>query len=397
MTRSARPPLALLIAMVTVGPVSIDVFLPSLPDMTRVFATDVSHVQLTLSVFLGGFASAQLILGPLSDRYGRRPVLLAAIALYFLASLAGLTAGSIKSLILARLFQSFGACAGPVLCRAIIRDAFHKDEAARTLALTTAVFTIAPAVAPILGGWLHTLFDWRANFVVMAIFGASLFAGVWWKLAETNKRLDRHAMRFDRIVGTYALLLRHRSFLGHTLTVSFVFAGMFCFISVGSFVLIDVLGVRPEHFGFCFAVVIGGMLTGNLATARLGHRFGLHRMIGAGILVGLLAGTSLAGLAFAHVQAVAAVVVPMIGVFLCAGLAIPNAIVSAIAPHGRMAGSASALLGFIQMAVAACAGWLAGRLHDGTTVPMSAMIAAMLFIAAIAFLLLVPRRHGEPG
>jgi DHA1 family bicyclomycin/chloramphenicol resistance-like MFS transporter len=386
-----RPPLALLIAMVTFGPVSIDIFLPSLPDMTRVFATDVSHVQMTLSVFIAGFALAQLVLGPLSDRYGRRPILLAGIALYLLASLAALAAKSIETLILARLIQSFGACSGPVLSRAIVRDVYPKDEAARTLALMASVFSIAPAVAPILGGGLHVLFDWHANFVVMVIFGITLFIGVWTKLCETNQHLDRHALNLGRMLNTYALLLGHRSFLGYALTGSFVFAGMFCFISVGSFVLIDVLGVRPEHFGFCFAIVVGGLLVGNLATARLSHRFGLQRMVGAGVIIAILSGASLAALSLAHVHTVAAVLIPMIGVFLSSGLVFPNGTAAALAPHGRVAGSASALLGFLQMAVASSAGWLVGRLHDGTTLPMCAMIAAMLAIGALAYVLLVIR------
>lgn len=386
-----RPPLALLIAMVTFGPVSIDIFLPSLPDMTRVFATDVSHVQMTMSVFIGGFALSQLVLGPLSDRFGRRPVLLAGIALYLAASLASLAAHSIDTLILARLVQSFGACSGPVLSRAIVRDAFPKEQAARTMALMASVFTIAPAVAPIFGGWLHTLFDWHANFVVMAIFGACLFLGTWKWLDETNLHPDLHALRLDRMIATYGLLLVQRSFLGHTLAISFIFAGMFCFVSVGSFVLIDVLGVRPDYFGFCFALVISGLLAGNVATARLGHRFGMTRMIGAGAIVAVLAGTALGGLALFHVETIAAVLVPMIGVFLAAGLVLPNGMAAAIAPHGRVAGSASALLGFIQMGIAATAGWMVGRMHDGTTLPMGVTIALMLCIGAASFGLLAGR------
>lgn len=394
MNSPSRPPLALLIAMVTVGPVSIDIFLPSLPDMTRVFATDVSHVQMTMSIFIGGFALSQLVLGPLSDRYGRRPVLLAGIALYLAASLLCLMARSIETLILARLLQSFGACSGPVLSRAIVRDAYPKDQVARTMAMMASVFTIAPAVAPIFGGWLHTLFDWRANFVVMVIFGAGLFLSVWKWLRETNLHPDQHALKLGRMLATYLLLLRHRSFLGYTLTVSFVFAGMFCFVSMGSFVLIGVLGVRPEYFGFCFAVTVAGLLTGNVITARGGHRFGTLRMVRAGVVIASLAAMVLGGLALAHVQTIAAILLPMIGIYLAAGLILPNGTAAAITPHGRVAGSASALLGFIQMAVASAAGWLVGRLHDGTTLPMSVTTAVMLFIGLASFMLLA-NRTGE--
>lgn len=396
MTTPARPPLALLIAMVTFGPVSIDIFLPSLPDMTRVFGTDVSHVQLTLSAFIAGFALAQLVLGPLSDRFGRRPVLLAGTGLYCAASLLCLCARSIETLILARLLQAFGACAGPVLSRAIIRDAFPKDQAARTMAVMASIMTVAPAIAPIAGGGLHALFDWRANFIVMTLFGLMLWLGVWFRLTETNLRPDRHALRPDRMIVTYARLLRHRSFLRYTLSLAFTFAAMFSFISGGSFVLISVLGVAPGHFGFFFAMVVGGLLAGNLTTARMAHRVPPERMVAIGIGVGVAASVPLAGLALFHVATVPAVILPMIGLFLSAGLVFPNGTAAAIAPHGHVAGSASALLGFLQMAIAATAGWLVGRLDNGTTLPMAAIIAAAALISALAFVLLRDRPIPAP-
>jgi DHA1 family bicyclomycin/chloramphenicol resistance-like MFS transporter len=393
MTQLARPPLVLLIALVSFGPVSIDIFLPSLPDMTRVFATDVSHVQLALSVFIGGFALAQLVYGPLSDRFGRRPVLLAGVTVYVAASLVCLTARSIEALILGRILQSFGACSGPVLSRAIVRDVYPRDQAARTLATMASVMALAPAVAPIVGGSLHAAFGWQANFVVMVGFGVALLIAGWALLDETNRRRDRHALRPSRMVGNYGILLSDGIFLGHTLTLSFVFAAMFCFVSGVSFVLIDVLGVPPRHFGFCFAAVIGGYLTGNVAAARFTHRIGMERMIVAGVAIGLAGGILMAALGLAHVQTVAAVITPMAAIFLGAGLVLPNSTAAAIAPHGQIAGSASALLGFIQMATASVAGWLVGRLHDGTTRPMTVIIAAMVIAAALAHGLLVRRRR----
>lgn len=397
MTSAPRPSILLLIALVTVGPVSTDIFLPSLPDMTRVFGTDVSHVQLTLSVFIAGFALAQLVYGPLSDRFGRRPVLMGGLVLYLAASVLCLLAGSIHALIAARLLQSLGACAGPVLGRAIVRDVYPRDEAARTLATMASAMTLAPAAAPLLGGTLHTTFGWKANFVVMVLFGAALLPTVWWRLAETNLHRDRHALRLHRMLGNYASLLGNASYLGQTLTLSFVFAAMFSFISGVSFVIIDVLGVEPQHFGFCFAVVIAGYLCGNLTTVRLTQRFGLERMIRAGVIIALAGGAVLAALALAHQQTIPAVIGPMAIIFLAAGLVLPNGTAAAIGPHGRIAGSASALLGFIQMALASFSGWLVGRLHNGTTLPMSLMIAAALILAAATYATLVGRRKAPAG
>jgi DHA1 family bicyclomycin/chloramphenicol resistance-like MFS transporter len=378
--------------MVTFGPVSIDIFLPSLPDMTRVFATDVSHVQTTLSIFVAGFALAQLVLGPLSDRFGRRPVLLAGTGLYCAASILCLFARSIETLILARLLQAFGACAGPVLSRAIVRDVFPPDRAARTLAVMASIMAIAPALAPVVGGLLHSWFDWRANFVVMTLFGLALWIGVRQLLAETNQRPDRKALRLGRMLSAYGMLATHRGFLRYTLALSLLFAAMFSFISGGAFVLISVLGVKPEHFGIFFAMVVGGLLAGNLATARLSHRLSADRLIGAGLVIATASAVPLVGLALAHVQTIAAVVAPMVGIFLAAGLILPNGTAAAIAPHGRIAGSASALLGFIQMGVAATAGWAVGRLDNGTTLPMAATVGAMAGMAALAFLLVQPRK-----
>jgi DHA1 family bicyclomycin/chloramphenicol resistance-like MFS transporter len=391
MPKASRPPLALLIAMVTFGPVSIDIFLPSLPDMTRVFATDVSHVQTTLSIFIAGFALAQLVLGPLSDRFGRRPVLLAGTGLYCAASVLCLFARSIDTLILARLLQAFGACAGPVLSRAIVRDVFPPDRAARTLAVMASIMAIAPALAPVVGGLLHAWFDWRANFVVMTLFGLALWTGVQLLLAETNQRPDRKALRPARMLAAYGMLATHRGFLRYTLALSFLFAAMFSFISGGSFVLISVLGIKPEHFGIFFAMVVCGLLAGNLATAQLSHRLSPDRLIGTGLVIATVSSVPLVGLALAHVQTIAAVVAPMAGLFLAAGLILPNGTAAAIAPHGRIAGSASALLGFIQMGIAASAGWAVGRLDNGTTLPMAATVGTMVAVAALAFLLLRPK------
>ena len=391
-TPGSRSFTLLLTVLVAFGPVSTDLYLPSLPDMTRFFGTDVSHVQLTLSIFIIGFAVAQLAYGPLSDRFGRRPVLLGGIVIYLLASLVCLAATTIEALIFGRLLQALGACSGAVLGRAIVRDVYPREQAARTLAKMASVMALAPAFAPMLGGALHRAFGWRANFVVLVLFGVGLLVASWALLDETNHHPDPYALHVRRMIGNYAALLGNRAYLGYTLTLSFIFCAMFSFISGVSFVVIDVLGVRPEYFGFCFAAVIAGYISGSVLTVRLAHRWGNERMIRLGVGLGLASGLVLVGLAAAGVQTIAAVIAPMAVTFLAAGLVLPNATAAAIGPHARIAGSAAALLGFIQMGTASSAGWLVGRLHDGTTLPMAGVIAGVTILAAATYGALVIRR-----
>lgn len=381
--RAPPPPLGLLIALAAFGPMSIDLYLPSLPRMMQVFGTDVSHVQLTLSVYLAGFALAQLVYGPLSDRYGRRPLLLAGIVIYGLASVLCFCAVSVQMLILARFLQALGACAGPVLARAIVRDSFARDQAARVMASMASVMALAPAVAPMVGGHLLVLFGWRANFALLIGFSLVMLLLIGLALRETNLHPNPHALHLSTLVRNYFSLLGNRSFMGYCLTISFTFSAMFAFISGASFVIIGLLRVAPEHFGYCFLGVVAGFMAGSIIAARLGHRLGLEGMVAAGALIGLAAGLALLGLVLAGRVSVVSVVLPMAGIFLAAGIVLPNCTALAIAPHARIAGSASALLGFIQMSVASLMGGLVGRLDNGTALPMAAMVAGCAALAAL--------------
>lgn len=374
----------LLTGLVAFGPVSTDLYLPSLPAMVTSFRTDVSTVQLTLSVFVFAFALSQLLYGPLSDRFGRRPVLLGGIATYFVASILCLFAPSIHWLIVGRLLQALGACAGPVVGRAVVRDVYPRDQAARVLSYMASAMALMPAVAPIFGGVMESAVGWQGNFALLALFGAVLLMGTWVLLDETNHHTDAHALRLWKVFGNYSLLLRDRRFIGRVLTLAFGFAGLFSFISGSSFVLIDVLQVDAHMFGFAFGCVVFGYVAGTFLSGRIGQRIGLARMVRFGIMLGIVAGASLAVLAWLGVQSVTAVVLPTSLYFLSVGLVLPNTTAAAIAPYPTMAGSASAMLGFIQMAIGAVAGWLVGALHDGTTIPMASVLFVMTVAAALA-------------
>ena len=390
----------LLTLLVAFGPVSTDLYLASLPDMARAFNTQAGMVQLTLSAFIGGFAVAQLAYGPLSDRFGRRPALLGGILVYVVASILCVFAPSIEALIAGRFLQALGACCGPVVGRAVVRDTFPRDQAAKVLSYMASAMALAPFVAPMVGGWFHTLFGWRSNFALLALFGVGLLVTVWRALEETNLHPDPQALSLGRMAANYGQLLRNRLYLGYVAIVTFTFAGMFAFISGASFVLIDMLGLAPDHFGFGFCIVVAGYMSGGLVAARLTHRIGLERMVGLGVAGCAVTGVAGAVLAWTvtppHGWAGAVLVlVPMMSFFLCSALVLPNSTAGAIAPFARMAGIASAGIGFVQMAGGAAAGWVVGHAFDGTHRPMASMTAAMGLAALAAYLILV-RRAAKP-
>lgn len=387
----------LLVALVMAGALSTDIYLPSMPDLARQFNSPASHVQLTLSMFFAGFAVAQLIVGPLSDRFGRRPVLLWGVTLYAAASAACLFATNIETLIAGRFFQALGACAGPVVARAIVRDVYPRDQAARIFATMASIFALAPALAPIVGGNLHAWFGWKANFIVMLLFGIGQFVAVRLFLAETNARPDRRAVKLGWMAFNYATLLRERAFLGNTVMVALLFAAMFSYVSLSPFLLIDFLGVKPEHFGYCMAGVILGFLAGSQTVARLTARFGSERLVGAGAVLGFVGASLMLALALSGIHSVFALIVPAGLVFMASAMVMPSATALAIAPYARIAGSASALLGFLQMSTAALVGWLAGLAHADSAVPLSLVLVGLTAAALVAQRLLLAGRASPPA
>ncbi|WP_448204413.1 multidrug effflux MFS transporter [Azospirillum sp. sgz302134] len=374
----------LLTALVAFGPLSTDLYLPSLPTLVTVFGTDIATVQLTLSVFLVGFAVSQLVYGPVSDRFGRRPALLGGVAIYLVASAACALTDSIGGLILARFFQALGACCGPVVARAVVRDVFGRDRAATALAYMAMAMTLAPAVGPILGGVITELFGWRGNFLLLTGFAVLILGATWALLAETNAHRDENALQPGRMAANYILLLRDRGFLGFMLTVAFTYSGIFAFISGSSFVLIGRLHLTPAQYGASFGVVVLGYTLGSFLAGRLSHRKGGPWMIRTGTALSLAGGLLGVALAVADVAHLAAVVAPVFVFMVGAGLTLPNAMAGAVGPYPMMAGLASALVGFAQMAIAAGVGVAVGHLHTGTQRPMMGAIGLVALGAALA-------------
>lgn len=385
---------ALLTTLVALGPLSTDLYLPSLPTLAAVFSTDAARVQLTLSVFLAGFAVGQLVYGALSDRFGRRPVMLGGLALYLLASVACLFAQSISMLIAARFVQALGACAGPVLGRAIVRDVWGPVEAVRVLAYVSGSMALAPLVGPTLGGFLTVWFGWQSNFVLLALFSALQIAAVWYWLGESNQHLDRSATQPGRIIKNFAILLVDRNYLGYLLALSFSYSALFAFISGSSFVLSTRFGLSPQVFGMCFGLVVAGYVSGSMLSGRLVRRYGGDHLLHVGGWIGAFAGAVMWGLERAGVHHLVAVLAPMFFVTLSIGLVMSNAVGRALAPYPKMAGAASSLMGFCQMSMAALVGTLVGHGVDSGATVLSMTVALCSMLVPLSYLALV--RHNEP-
>ena len=381
----------LLTGLVAFQAISTDLYLASLPTLVRVFATDEARVQLTLSVFLLGSAVMQLAYGPISDRFGRRPVLRLAIALYVLASLACALAPTIEALILFRLLQAIGSCAGGTLGRAVARDLYAPTVAAKVLAYMASAMAIAPIIGPMLGSWMTVAFGWQANFLFLAGFGALCLVGLYTMLDETNLSPDPSAIAPKRIVANYAHLLGDRVFLGYACAVTLAYSGIFCFISGSSFTLIDVLGLPTELFGFCFGSAAAGYSAGALMAGRLIARFGIERMVATGTLLSAGFGLLGAALAWAGIASILAVLAPFIVVMIGIGFTLPAGIAGAIGPYPKMAGAAAAMVGFLQLGIAAGVGIGVGYVLDGTTRPMMTAVALVSLAGLASFRWLVLR------
>ena len=372
---------ALLALLTAVGPMSVDLYLPSLPELGRVFGASVPQVQLTLSGYLLCFAIGQIVFGPISDHVGRKPVLLAALSLYVAVCLSCLFATSIEMLIALRCLQALGVAGAPVLARAIVRDLYQGVRAGRELARMGSITALAPVVAPSLGGVLQATFGWRASFLGMAALGLCAIILVVRLLPETMKQPPTHPMSLLSIIRGYGTFLRHRTFRIYLAIVSASYGGLFAWISGSSFVLQDLYGLSPLLFGLVFAAATLGYGLGTLLAARLVVRIGIDRTIVCGGVALAVGGLAMAAAIALGATSPAALAAPM-ALYLCGlGLAMPQSMAGALMPFPERAGAASSLLGFLQQATASAIGIVVGQMLGSSALPLAAIIAAMGVLA----------------
>jgi DHA1 family bicyclomycin/chloramphenicol resistance-like MFS transporter len=368
---------ALLAGLSAIGPLTTDMYLPSLPDLTRLLGATTAEGQLTISAYLIGFAVGQMIYGPVSDRHGRKPVLLGAIALYCLASLICALSTSIEMLVGARALQALGGCGGIVLARAIVRDIYSGARAGRELSLIGSVMALAPVLAPAVGGLLHAAFGWRSIFFTLAATGLTGITVIWLLLPETLRLRAAEPVSFASMLSSYRLVARNPAYLAYMGLATTSYAGLFAWISAASFVLQDLYGLTAFAFGFVFAVGSLGYMAGATLAARLVVRRGLDVTIGLGGAASALGGLGMvAAVAFGLASSLA-LVIPMAVYLAGLGLVLPQAIAGAMTPFPERAGAASALLGFVQQTAAALCGVVVGHLLGASAWPLAIAVAIM--------------------
>jgi DHA1 family bicyclomycin/chloramphenicol resistance-like MFS transporter len=374
--RQHRELIVVLGALTAFAPMSIDMYLPALPTLARVFDARPVQVQLTLATFFLGFALGQTFYGPIADRFGRKPPLYAALILFIVASVGCAFAPSIRALAVLRFMQALGACAGVVIARAIVRDRFAPHEAVRVYAALMLVMGVAPMLAPLFGGYILVGFGWPAIFWVLAVFGIICLTCAIFRLPETHSGEAPHPFELGHILTGYGRLLMHRRFLGYALTGGFSSAGMFAYIAGSPFVLIDLYRIPAQHYGWIF----GGNACGLILASQLNGRFLHHRFGGDTVLYGAnvvqtLAGIVLLAAALTGIGGLAGILVPLFFYIACIGFVMPNATAQAMALYGKNAGAASSLLGTLQFTLAALVAIGIGAMHNATAVPMAAVIA----------------------
>lgn len=366
-------------------PLSTDLYLASLPHLAGDFGVTPAAVQQTLSLFVIGFGCAQLISGPLSDRFGRRPVLLGGLALYIATSLACALAPTLELLVIIRFGQAIGCCTAAVVARAVVRDAYAPADGARMLAKASTLLSLAPLFGPILGGYLQVWFGWRAAFLFHTLFGLALLAATWHMFRETNLQPNPDATRAGQLVQVYRRIAGAGVFWAWMLPGALSYAAIFTFISGSSFVLINVLGVPTHYYGYCFAFGVSGYLMGTIVCRRLLSSIGLARSALLGAAISLLAGVLFALLVLAGARHWSVVLICQFLMMGAHGINFPCAQSGAVAPFPREAGAAAGLLGFFTMLAALLTGTWVGLSHDGTLQPLaltSATLGILLFASA---------------
>ena len=380
----SRGLILLLGALTGLTALSIDMSLPALPTFQRVFAVTADRAALTLSMFLAGYSASQLFYGPLSDRYGRRPPLLAGLLLFTIGSVGCAISGSIHQLIWWRLVQGLGACAGPILARAVVRDLYERRRGVQILSYMTLVMSVAPLLAPMIGGYL-LLFHWRAIFGLLVVVALAVMVTTWLALPESIPERNRQAIRPATLLRNLVEFGSRRVCVGYALVVCFVFCGLFSYISASPFVFIEVFGVRSDRYGYLFGLTAFALMTGAMANARLSGRVAPAAMLRLGSALIAVAGAAMLVCGSFGLGGIAGIIGPMLIYVLGMALVTPNAIAAAMEPVPHMAGFASSLIGCLQTLGGSVVGYVLGAIYDRTALPLALGVAVSATLVAIIY------------
>ena len=395
-TRGSMGWIVLLGWLTSVTPLTIDMYLPGFSAIEVEFGG--GRTELTLALFFVGLTFGQLVYGPLSDRYGRKPPLYVGFTIYILASLGCAVAPNMWFLGLCRLLQGLGGCAGVVIPAAIVRDRTAAREAAKTFSALMLVMGVTPIVAPIIGNGLLLSFGWRAIFVALAVYGGLALLAVVFGLSESRHGRDRPPIDVASVLVGYRRLLTNRGFLGFALTVSLSMAGMFAYIAGSPFVLMQIHGFDSTTYGWIFGFNALGIVLASRINAIALRRWPATRILHHAVIVPAVSGLALLVptlLDVSHPGWILAAFFVNVG---STGIILPNAMSAALATHGQVAGAAAALLGALQFSFATLAGAAVGAAADGTARPLAIVMAVCGCLTWVACRSLVERHHGHrPG
>jgi DHA1 family bicyclomycin/chloramphenicol resistance-like MFS transporter len=378
--------LPLLMAMTAIGPATLNILVPALPAMITKLGTDVATVQLTISLYMVSLACAQFLLGPLSDRFGRRPVVLAGLTIAVIASIGAYAATSIGALITARVVQAAGVSTGIVMGRAIIRDLYDRDRAAGMIGLVTTAMVIAPMLAPVVGGILETTFGWESIFAFIMLLTIAVLAWAVMMLPETHVRTT--AVNFTAMLREWKSLLSNRTFYAYTLCGAFGCAPHFTMVGGGPHVIITLMGRSSAEYGMWFMISSLGYMSGNFTVSRIAQRFGLDTLIIAGLVVELIGAVITVVLFASYPDGGPAVVfLPQFIISYGNGLLLPNCIAGAVSVRPEAAGTASGVIGFIQMGTGAASVQIVSMFLLGATtaMPIAWIMLAVVLMAGVSF------------
>lgn len=395
-TAQGRRLLVLTLGLITaLGPMAIDLYLPALPAIAQEMGEPLGRIQLTLSAYTIGLALGQIIFGPMSDRFGRMKIMLPGIVGYIVTNLLASMASSANELILIRVLQALSGSAVAVCIPAMVRDMFPKQECARILSSILLVMTMAPLIAPVIGGQILKFQGWESLFLFLSALGCVAFALAFFRLSESLAPDNRLSMRPADIRRAYWNILSHKKAMSYILAHGFFFGGMFAFISGSPFVYIELFGVPAEHYGYLFALNIVMLAICNIVNMQLMRHFDLKTLLLVGCGIACVAGLVLLVNTSIGFGGLAGVVVPcmmFVGMMSFSG---PNANTLTLELFPQSAGTANAAAGVMRFGLGGITAGLAGILHDGTAVPMAAIMAGCGILAVICLIALGGLRHDE--
>lgn len=369
------------------GPLAIDMYLPSFSAIAREFGIASTQVELTLATYFIGLSLGQLIYGPIADRFGRKRPLYVGLVLFALTSAGCAFALGVKSLAALRFVQALGGCAQMVVARAVVRDFFQERQAARVFSALILVMGIAPIVAPVLGGWLVVAHGWQSIFWVQAGAALLVLAMVARFLPESLPPERRQHQRLTEILGTYRGLLKHREFMASTVSGGLASASLFAYIGGSPFVFMQVFGVSEAHFGYYFGANALGLILASQVNGAISERVDPRRSVRLAMMVASTAIVLLLGMTLSGVGGFLAFLLPLFVFVSSLGFILPSTTALALSPHGDTAGSASAIYGFLQFMLSGIGAFVVSSFHDNTALPMVLAISVSSVLSLSVWLI----------